>query len=196
MYLTLLLIVIVLCCIGFMLQNGLWGNAIMLVNTVIAALLAVNFFEPLANYLDGLDPSFTYLTDFLGLWFVFAISVALLRAITDQLSKVRVKFRKPFDEIGAVFFAAWTGWVMVCFTLMTLHTAPLGRTFMQEAFQPEPKSRMFFGLAPDRQWLAFSQKSSQGVFSRGETFDEFGDYILKYSERRHRFEAEPQTRVR
>ena len=195
MYLTLLLLAIFLCCIGFTIQNGLWGNAILLINVVTGALIAVNFFEPLADYLQSLEKTYTYLFDFLAMWLVFAVATGILRAFTDKLSTVKVKFRKPFDQIGGIVLGAWVGWVMVCFTLMSLHTAPLARKFMQEAFQPEPESRMFFGLAPDRQWLGFSQKMSQGAFSRGETFDEFGEYILKYGERRARFENEPQARV-
>ena len=197
MYLTLLLLVIIACCIAFTVQNGIWGNGVLLVIVVTAGLIAVNYFEPLANWFETtIGDSYTYLYDFLALWALFALAAGVLRAITDKLSTVKVKFRKPFDQIGGLILGAWIGWVMVCFTLMSLHTAPLARNFMEGAFQPEPDSRMFLGLAPDRQWLGFAQKSSEGVFSRGETFDPFGEFILKYGERRARFENEPETRVR
>ncbi len=196
MYLNLLLLVVFFCCFGFTVQNGTWGNGILLINVVTAGLIAVNFFEPLADYLQGMQASYTYLFDFLAIWAVFALTASILRTITDRLSTIKVKFRKPFDQIGSIFFGAWVGWVMVCLTLMSLHTAPLARNFMQGAFQPEPSSRMFFGLAPDRQWLGFSQKSSTGVFGHGLAFDPFGEFILKYAERRERFEKEPQARVR
>jgi hypothetical protein len=196
MYLTLLLLVIFFCCIGFTVQNGIWGNGILLIIVVSAGLLAVNYFEPLANYLQSLEPSYTYLFDFLAFWAVFALSAGLLRALTDKLSTVKVKFRKPFDQIGGLILGAWVGWVMVCITLMSLHTAPLARNFMQGAFQEKPDSRMFFGLAPDRTWLGFAQKSSEGAFSTGQVFDPLGEYILKYSERRARFETVPEARVR
>jgi uncharacterized membrane protein required for colicin V production len=196
MYLNILLIVIFFACVGFTIQNGMWGNAVMLIIVVMSGLIAVNYYEPLADKLQSFDKSYTYFFDFLALWGVFALSAGVLRAIADQLSKVKVKFRKPFDQIGGVIFGAWIGWVMVCFTLMSLHTAPLARNFMQEAFQPEPDSRMFFGLAPDRLWLGFVQKSSLGALSRGSEFDPNGEFILKYAERRARFEKEPQARVR
>jgi uncharacterized membrane protein required for colicin V production len=196
MYLNLLLIVIFFCCMGFTIQNGVWGNAVLFINVVMAALIAVNYYEPLAQYLQSFDKSYTYMFDFLAMWLVFAVAVGMLRAITDKLSTVKVKFRMPFDQIGGILLGAWVGWVMVCFTLMSLHTAPLSRNFMQGAFQPEPTSRMFFGLAPDRQWLGFVQKSSNGAFSRGQTFDLNGEYILKYAERRARFEKEPLATVK
>ena len=46
---------------------------------------------------------------------------------------------------------------------MTLHTAPLARHFLGGAFQREPDSKMFFGLAPDRVWLAWVHRESKGV---------------------------------
>ena len=196
MYLLLLMLVIIVCCVGFSLQNGTWGNVVMLINVVMSALIAVNYYEPLANYLESLDKSFTFLVDFVALWAIFVLSVVILRALTDKLSTVKVKLRKPFDQIIGGVLGAWIGWVMVCFTLMTFHTAPLARNFLDGAFQPEPKSRMFLGLGPDQQWLGFAQKSSEGAFSRGQTFDPYGDYILKYGERRARFEDQPQSRVR
>ena len=196
MYLTLLLLAIIACCVGFTIQNGAWGNVLMLINVVMSALIAVNYFEPLANYLQSLDKSFTFIVDFVALWTIFVISAVVLRALTDKLSTVKVKLKKPFDQIVGGVLGVWVGWVMVCFTLMTFHAAPLTRNFMDGAFQPEPKSKMFMGLAPDQQWLGFVQKSSEGAFSRGQTFDPFGEYILKYGERRARFELQPQARVR
>jgi uncharacterized membrane protein required for colicin V production len=203
MYLNLLLLVIFACCVAFSVQNGLWGNALMLINAVMAALLAVNYFEPLAGWFESFNSSYTYLTDFLAMWLVFVVAITILRVLTDKLSTVKVKFRQPFDQIGGVLFGCWLGWVMVCFTLMSLHTAPLARNFLDGAFQPEPESRMFFGMAPDRQWLGFMQKSSVGAFSKRapkgspdlHKFDPHGEYVLKYAERRARFEDEPATRV-
>lgn len=196
MYLTLLLLVIFFCCLGFTVQNGIWGNGILLIIVVSSGLLAVSYFEPLADYLQSMEPTYTYLFDFLAFWAVFAISAGVLRALTDKLSTVKVKFRKPFDQIGGMILGAWVGWAMICVTLMSLHSAPLARNFMQGAFQEKPNTRMFLGLAPDRLWLGFAQKSSEGAFSAGQPFDPFGEYILKYSERRARFETEPQARVR
>jgi hypothetical protein len=196
MYLLGLMFLIIACCVGFTLQNGTWGNVVMLINVVMSALIAVNYFEPLANYLESLDKSFTFLVDFIAIWAIFVVALVILRGLTDKLSSVKVKLRKPFDTaIGAVL-GIWIGWVMVCFTMMSLHTAPLARNFMSGEFQPEPKSRMVMGLAPDRQWLGFAQKSSEGAFSRGNAFDPFGEFVLKYGERRKRFEDQPQSRVR
>ena len=40
-----LLFVIFLFCVAFLYTDGMWGNAVQLINVVTAALLAVNFWE-------------------------------------------------------------------------------------------------------------------------------------------------------
>jgi hypothetical protein len=191
------MLVIPFAALAMLYTEGMWSNAIRLVNVVTAALLAVNFFEPLARWLEDMAPSFTYLVDFIALWLLFAIFTIILRVLTDQVSKVQVRFLRIVDQIGASVFALWVGWIMVCFTMMTLHTAPLSRNFLFAGFQPE--QRMFLGFAPDRQWLGFTQKESRGAFARSATpeewdqekyvFDPRADFMPKYAARRAALEA-------
>jgi len=184
MLLTLLMLVIFAACVGLLYPEGMWSNALRLINVVTAALLAVNYFEPVAYWLEGMMPSFTYFWDYIALWGVFAVSMMVFRLITDRVSHVKVRFLILADRIGSGFFAAWVGWVMVCFTMMTLHAAPMERVFLSGGFQAE--SNMVVGLAPDRQWLGFVQKMSLGTFSRSEvnTFDPQAEYMLKCASRR------------
>ena len=212
MILFVLLLLIFLACLASLYREGMWGNALRLINVVTAALLAVNFFEPAARALEGMGDffgSFTYFLDFLCLWGLFVIFMLILRGLTDTLSRVKVRFLKIADQIGSVFFAAWTGWVLICFTMMSLHTAPLPRNFMMGQFDPE-NAYMFMGLGPDRQWLGFVQGESAGPFSRGlgqeemqanryktnnpseqglAVFDAQAEFIPKYATRRANFEG-------
>jgi hypothetical protein len=198
-YLNLLLAAILFVSIALMVNSGLWNNAITLFNTLTAALLATNFWEPLADWLDKQAPSYTYFWDFLAFWLVFGLSMVVFRAATDSLSRVTVRFKKPVDMAGGIFFACWTGWVMVCFATTTLHTAPLARNFLSGQFQRDPEIRMFFGLAPDRQWLGLAQSLSTGSLGRSNPdahkFDPRGEFILKYGERRAKFETILDNRV-
>jgi Colicin V production protein len=206
MYSNLLLLAIFGGCVASQAKAGIWSNFITLVNVITAALLAVNYWEPLANWLQSNAASLTYLLDFISLWLIFGVSMGVMRAATDSLSQVKVKFKKPIDTGVGIFLACWIGWVVVCFTTMTLHTAPLSRTFL--GFQETPQSRMLFGLAPDHTWLGFVQKESQGTLARnvrvrhpdgtltaGNKFDPKGEFILKYGERRGRFERELGTTI-
>jgi uncharacterized membrane protein required for colicin V production len=195
--LPILITLILFICVAMMYNEGLWSNAIRLINVVTAALLATNFFEPLAKELDNWAPKLTFLWDFVVLWGLFAAVVAVLRTFTDQVSRVKVRFPERVDQIGGSFFALWVGWVMVCFMMMTLHTAPLARNFLFKDFQPE--QRMIVGLAPDRQWLGFMQKMSLGTFCRSASreewrkqecvFDPHAEFLPKYTARRVLLEA-------
>ena len=113
-----------------------------------------------------------------------------------------MRFPSIAETIGGLLLSAWTGWVMVCFLMMTLHTAPLARNPMDGAFQPE-KEAMFLGMAaPDRQWLGFTQRMSLGAFCRSGTekgvnektvFDPKGQFMPKYATRRADLESQMRT---
>ena len=195
---AILLFVIFIACVAFLYTEGMWSNAIRLVNVVTAALLATNFFEPVAARATEWNASYTAMWDFLALWGLFSLFMVIFRTITDLVSRVNVRFPTMADRIGSGLFAAWIGWVMVCFALMTLHTAPLAKNFFFGAFQPD--QAMFFGmLHPDRQWLGFMQKESAGGLCRSATeeereenkyvFDPDRRFITTYSDRRAALEA-------
>ncbi len=204
--LTAVLIVIFIACFACLFTEGLWNNAILLINVVTAALLATSFFEPLATWLEGLSSFFasiTYLLDFVVLWGLFAAFMGIFRAATTFLSTVKVRFLSVADRAGGAFLALWLGWVMVCFATMSLHTAPLAREFLRGGFVAETRAKFPLGQAPDLQWLGFVQKVSFGAFSRSETeretneqyaFDPQGTFMPKYATRRSDFEAMVTTR--
>ncbi len=66
---------------------------------VTAALLATNFWEPAARALEGWQPSYTYVFDFIVLWGLFAVFMIVLRVATDFLSPVKVRFIKLAERI-------------------------------------------------------------------------------------------------
>jgi hypothetical protein len=208
MIFSLLLFLLLFACVAFLFADGMWSNAILLINVMTAALLATNFWEPTARWIENQDlvdvSSYTYFIDFFVLWGLFAIFLVIFRSATEAASKIRVRFLNLVDRIGGMFFAIWIGWVVVCFATMALHTAPLPRDF-HGMFEPE--QRVFMGFAPDRQWLAFVQKMSLGTFSRmatredirrepawqkdgTRTFDPRGEFMPKYATRRANLETQ------
>ncbi len=193
MFTAIVLLVIFVACFASLMNSGLWSNLIMLVNVITAGLLAMNYFEPVAEFLDKQAPAATYIWDFFSLWLVFGVAMVALRAVTDFASKVRVKFFPPVEKAGGILMAIWVSWIIVCFSTATLHTAPLARNFLGGSFQPEPDSKMLFGLAPDRVWLGWVHRESKGALRRLGTmapFDARGDFILRYAERRAEFEGQ------
>ena len=204
MIITLLLLLILVIVMGLVGTDGLWHSVITFFNVLLAATLATNFFEPASLWLDAQMPTYTFVIDILVLWGLFAFFVLIFRLLTGALSKVRVHFLKPVDLIGGMLISAWTGWILVCFTLMSFHVAPLPLSGFGGAFQPEPESRMFFSLAPDRKWLSLMQKMSRGSFSQSAprdepdkyAFDPESRFILNYGARRETLETLPELRVR
>jgi uncharacterized membrane protein required for colicin V production len=169
--------------------EGMWGNAVRLINVVTASLVAVNFFEPLAEKLDGWQPSYTYIWDFVVLWGLFVVAMIVLRIITDSVCRVKVRFLKLAERIGSGVFAALVGLAFVCFTTFTLHTAPLSENFMFGGFQPGKS--MLFIMAPDRWCERFARSVSEGGFSRLQpnVFDPHGQFQTNYNARRAKLEA-------
>src|SRR6056297_1385730 len=152
---------------AFTSPEGFWSNTITLINVVLAAMLAMNYFEPVAAFFDTGDmlASFTYLLDIIAIWAVFAIAFSLLRFVTDSISRTRVRFRMPVETIGNLVMCAAIAWVMVSFTMTTFHLAPLARTPFQGAFQETPMANNLLGLAPDRMWLGFFQHRTRVALS-------------------------------
>jgi hypothetical protein len=167
-------------------NRGIWGAGLTLVNTVFAALLAMNFFEPLAEKLGDKN---TNSMDFICLWGLFAVFYSVLRLATDLVSRVRVRFPYGIDTVGAVALAVWTGWILFCFSLVSLHVSPLARSPFLGSFMETPDHTMA-GVGPDRLWLAFTRQASLGAFSRGgEGFDPRGEFVIKYAARRQAVDA-------
>jgi hypothetical protein len=194
--LSVCLVIVFLVCVLMSLASGLWGNLIMIFNVIVAALIATSYFEPLAGFLEEQMPTYKFFVDFLAMWAIFALSAIVLRTITDSLSRVKVRFKKPVEMGGGLVCGAVVGWLMVCFTLFSLHAAPLGQTFFGGGFVPG--TDMFLGMAPDRQWGRFAQGQSNvesGPLTAGQAFN-MQAYMENYLKRRAAFEAEPGLRTR
>ena len=187
-----LLLILFIAVFASLLRDGLWSNTITLLTAVTAAVIATNYFEPVADLLTGFVPSMLHFWDLFALGLVFTLSYVLLRTIGTKLSRFRVRFHPPVDNFAGVFVAACTAWTAVMFVCFAMHLAPLSRNFLSGSFDQEQK--MFFGLEPDRKWLGFMQKlSNDGAWGRnvpGEagtaatTFDPKSEFMLKYASRR------------
>lgn len=192
-----MMILIWLVCIAFLWNEGTWSNCLTLVNVVFAMLVAWNYWEPAADFMETKMGSFTYVLDYLCVWFIFFLSYIVLRAATDGLSRTQVKFKMPVEQAGRVISVFLIGWLMVCFTLATMHMSPLARTAIRGEFQPEPMANNFLGMAPDRMWLGYVQHRSKNALSSSPTvvFDPESEFIFKYGGRREQFSKHMTVRV-
>ncbi|MFM8987007.1 MAG: hypothetical protein ACKONH_13320 [Planctomycetia bacterium] len=174
-------------------KEGIWGSLVMLCNVLVAASAATAWYEWVVAFLEPRLPSYGYLLDFVAVWGLFCLVLLGLREATDRISRTKVRLRRPVELFGGPLVAALVAWVMTCFTAATLHVAPLPRDLVQ----PAPESRMFFGLAPDRKWLAWVRGATLGgpFAVPGSAFDKDADFIIRYADRRKRLEGEPGLRV-
>ncbi len=194
---------ITLACVAMLGLQGIWQSLVTLFNVMMAVVLALNYYEPATTWLDSKMPSYSYLLDVLVMWSFFAVFFAISTFLTNVVSKVKVRFLKPIDLAGGIIISLWVAWILISFTMTSLHTAPLARNSFGGAFQPEPDSRMFMGLAPDRKLLALMHKLSTGSFAKSPpaddpdryVFDPEGNFILTYGGRRATFETTRDLRV-
>lgn len=190
-------------------SEGFVGATQICVIVVLAGLLSMNFFEPLATGLSSALPaSYQNWADVVALVGLFTAIVFVMRILTEKIAPGFLDAPKAAYESGRWGASLLTGYITMAFLLTALHTAPLPREFM--GFTPERNN--FLGVtAPDRQWLAFTQYVSERSFRQGgdgRIFDgpqvTFGDgaggnsvwpsFPIRYATRRDRLTvaAQPQ----
>jgi hypothetical protein len=144
-------------------NDGAWSAAITFLCTLLAGLLAMNFFEPLAIILSGFLREWDSRWDMISLLGLFAGFTFGLRTITEQLAPTYIQVPGWVDNGGRWLFGAATGYLTAAILLTALHTAPLPREFA--GFQPE-RLNLFNIAAPDRQWLGFVQYVTEKPLAR------------------------------
>lgn len=155
----------------FVATEGTWGAATVFLSTLLAGLLAMNFFEPLAATLEQSVPAGMAYWDFVALVGLFAALVFGFRAAGEYLMPTYVDVPVVLHNSLRWLLAAATGYTVVAILLTSLHTAPLPRSFL--GFNPGPTRKQFFGLGPDLQWLALNQYvSERSLRGSGPMFDE------------------------
>jgi hypothetical protein len=111
-------------CLAFLHGEGMWGNALTLINMFLAVIISINAFEPAANQLEGLLGGPDYM-DVLALWLVYIVAFLVLRLSTDAISRMKLRFSKNVEQVGTFVFAGLVGCLMYAFVSFTLHTAPI-----------------------------------------------------------------------
>lgn len=151
--------------------EGAFGAAVNCLVIIVSGLLAMNFFEPFAAFAQSnliSTGAWPYRWDVIMLVGLFGLFVFSLRALMEKLSPRFIEMNGLAHEIGRWSFGLLGGYVTMAFLLTALHTAPLPRNFME--FRPE-RANLFGILAPDRQWLGFTQYVSENAFASGRIFD-------------------------
>jgi hypothetical protein len=176
-----------------MFRGGLLQGLMQYFNVLLAASFATAWYETLAAYLELYLADYTYFLDAVAMWATFAVILVTLVTVTSVIFKTKVLFAPPVELAGRILIGLLTGWVVVEFTALSIHTAPLRNDIVP---MPEERS-MLFGLKPDRCWLWWVRGSSRNgpfaipdePFDKSEPDDPF-NFFKRHEERRQTISQE------
>jgi len=199
-FLLLFIILVVAWCTA---SEGAWGAGLNFLCVLFAGLLAMNWFEPMADLFQSQmgTGNWAYRWDVIMLLGLFTVFVFGFRLITEYLMPTFVHVHGLVYDVARFGFGLATGYVTMAIFLTALHTAPLPREFI--GFRPE-RNNLFEVAAPDRQWLALTQFVSENSLGRAstpvfdgvsferiegkpETMQTWSSFPIRYASRREQF---------
>lgn len=189
--------IVLILAIGYAhMRDGLFTALCMLVNVVLAGLVAFCFFEPVADRLEGVlqGGSWVGYEDFAALIGLFAVAMLVARFATNSLAPDMLDFPGNVQYAGAVIGLV-TGYFLAGFLLCALQTLPWHENFLD--FRPRVSNdsgpRSIF--PPDRVWLAMMRYAGAHAlaweedtttgdaptrYDQYKTFDRYGTFELRY----------------
>ena len=99
-------IVILATLYGFRWKVGMWGNCLTLGAVLFSFLIAIGWWEDVAELLSGQASSLLFVADCVAFWTLFIISLLILDTATRFMSTIKVKYAEQVENIGngAVLF--------------------------------------------------------------------------------------------
>lgn len=166
-------------------REGLLTALTGLINVLAAGLLTFACFEPLADQLESVlrgSPLEGY-EDAFSLFGLFALTLAVLRVLTNNLAPRELDLPALVQQAGSVLVALLTGYLLAGFLLCLVQTLPLGERFLGFDANVEATPTIRQVLPPDRVWLALMNHAGRGPFARegGTTFDPEATFELRYA---------------
>jgi len=192
-----LLTVVLMFVVGYSFwKEGIFTAFCMLVNVMVAGLVAFNYYEPLAAFLEPmLRGTLEGYEDAISMVALFAGTAALLRSAANALVNNEINYHPLVYQLGAGFFGLVTGYLLAGFLFCMLQTLPWHENFMNfdTKLEPsDPNAGIRRILPPDRVWLAMMQRASKLTFSSGAEFDKDGSFEIRYARyRRYNDTREP-----
>lgn len=173
-------------------REGLWSNALTLMNIIVSGLVAFTFYSPLVAYLDQdlTNGQHTYWLDFAVIWALYAATMVVMRSLLGAASKTRMRFKHPIDPVGGPIVGFFAAWVLASFVLATLHTSPMGKDAFSGKLNYTDVDSASFITQPDAAWLRFVQTMSQPAVLGSNSTNQFSAkaFVKIYTDRREKFD--------
>lgn len=181
-WITVVFGVIILGTAWSLIREGIWGATLVFLEILIAGLVAMNFFEPLAGLMEDYLAFMAGYEDGVALLLVFGLVLFIFREADGALWPNMVRFPGLLHRAGGAAFGVLSGLALAAFLLCAFQAFPLPTSFM--GYNSEEK--MVLGLGLDRHWLAFTQRMSRKALRQGDgnTFDPDARFIDMYKLRR------------
>jgi hypothetical protein len=182
-----LLTVVLMLAVGLVqVREGIFGAAVLLLNVILAGLVAFNFWEPLADLVGSPSRLLDSYADAVCLVFLFVVTLGLLRLLTSYLTPNELWFPPIVRQLGGPLVGLVAGYLLAGILICVFQTLPWHERFLWY----DPDEGMGLG-APDRVWLAIVHRASGKVFDYGageeKWFDADGSFIPRYARyRRYR----------
>jgi len=186
-------LIVMFAAVAMMVREGIWSNTITLVNIIISGLVAFGFYSGLVVYLDEdvTSGQHTYWLDFAIIWALFAFTMLVCRAFTGAMSKTKMRFKYPIDDIGGPLVGLIAAWVLASFALATLHTSPMAKDAFGGKLVYDAKSASAFSQ-PDIAWLSFFETMSKPeALGNGSTKNFASGFVTIYGAHREKYEKSP-----
>ncbi len=168
-------------------REGVLTACSMCVNVVLAGLVTISVYEPIADELDTMvrNSFLEGYEDFLALIGAFSLSLGLLRLLTNSLAVTDTEVPPLLHRVGGVFFGLLTGYLVAGFLVCAIQTLPVPQNFLGFESKVERGAEGFRRLFPgDRVFLAMMHRAGgEGPlgWEGHPTFDPNGNFGLRYA---------------
>ncbi len=176
--------------------EGILGAVLMFFNVIFSGLIALNFYEPLADLMASNVPSgFGAFSDTICLMGLFLVALILFRLTTDTLAPQMIRVPTALYHLGRIAFGGLTGLAVIGFVFLGFHAAPVDKQLFSSV---DYKTKPIFEMGLDYAWLSFMQYASGYVFTNdlefpidpyqefgnARVFDPEGDWLVRAYEAR------------
>ncbi len=174
-------------------SEGCFGAAVAALNILFSILIALNFYEPLADLVVKNADFLSGWADLLCLGLLFLVSFAAFKFGTESFTPNQLRLPALPDMLGRLAFSLFGATLCVGFLLILLYTAPITRIIGGMGYDHQPP----FKMGIDRKLLAFMQYTTgttfpwyekdgvdDPVYGKAKIFDRKGGWLIDHQNAR------------
>ncbi len=195
----------------FQIRTGILGAILLVIEIVLAGLVAFGFWEPLAKLLEPSLRSgmFAGCEDTIVLALLFSVALGTLRYVSTRMHDHWLEFDPNVQMVGGAFIGLLAGYLVSGFLICAAQTLPIEDNFL--GFEPrkadsknENESPLRRIVPPDRVWLSLMRHAgayplrweedndkAETDVDRFVTFDRHGTFELRHLRYRRKGENRP-----